>query len=626
MSSDPHNTADWDRMQDLFREARSLPPDERTRFLAEQCADDPGALKRLREMFAAHDEETWDLKRTEMLSAPVVEAEPAHIGDTIGPYEVRSVLGRGGFAVVYLADQTRPIRRQVALKIIKVGMDTREVLARFEAERQTLALMSHPNVATVYDAGVMESGRPYFAMEYVDGLPITKRSQLDGLDLTRRLQLFTQVCAAVQHAHQKGVIHRDLKPSNILVADKDGRHLVKVIDFGIAKALGESQGDVTAQTQQGQIIGTLRYMSPEQIEGRAGDVDTRTDVYSLGVVLYEIVTHELPFGERGTAGTWADIRDAMSGEPVRPSDRLSRAHRAADLNGGPASTISAREVRRELDWIILRAIDRDRDRRYQSASELALDIERYLNDQPVLARPASVAYRFGKFAKRHRAFVIGAALLFLAMIAGTVTTAIQARRADTAQRRALREASVAGAVTVFLQETFTAGETDVRSALDAARPRIDEIGDIEVKTLVQAIVGRIYMNAGAHDDAVSQLSAAFRAARALYGQNDLRSLSIQYDLARTHLESGEDALAEPLLLHLTSGDAAGSLSADQVAGACAGLVRALTNLRRFDEAREALRAAKANPAFAACSEAARASIRDAEMRLLRETADDDSSR
>jgi len=615
MSTKPDHELDWAAVQSVFREALHLPPGERTAFVAERFPGDPEAQQRLADMFASHEEDTWDIRNSDLLPPPAAEVEPATVGQQIGPYTLREVLGSGGFAVVYRAEQTRPIHRDVALKIIKVGMDTRELLSRFDTERKTLALMNHPNVAHVYDAGMMESGRPYLAMEYVDGVPLTAMCKEQSLNLDARLGLFLQVCAAVQHAHQKGVIHRDLKPSNILVAQgDDGTPLVKVIDFGIAKALSGGHDDVTAQTMHGQIIGTLRYMSPEQLEGRTADIDTRTDVYSLGVVLYEVVTHELPYGGHTTASRLDEFRSLVEGtDPMRPSDRLSRASRAAQAGDDSPSPVPARSVRRELDWIILRALERDRDRRYQSVADLARDIERYLRDEPVAARPASAAYRFGKFARRHRAVVIGGSLIILALISGTIATAIQARRADAAHEQAVREATVAGAVTVFLRETFSsADETEILSAIDAARPRIDAIADFEVRALVRSIVGRIYMSGGAYADAEEQLNAALTAARSLYGRTDLRYLAIEYDLARTHVALGQPDLAEPYLLHITSASQSVQMPPDQVIDAFVNLIDCLAALGRFDEGVAAAASAKSHPASSACSPEATAALRDAE--------------
>jgi len=338
----------------------------------------------------------------------------------IGRYKILQTIGEGGMGLVYLAEQEQPFRRRVALKVIKIGMDTRAVVARFEAERQALALMNHPCIAEVFDAGTGDDGRPYFAMEYVAGIPITEYCDKHCLSTRGRLELFVHVCGAIQHAHQKGVIHRDIKPSNVLVGVQDGKPVPKVIDFGVAKATHQGLTEKTVFTQQGLLIGTPAYMSPEQAERGGLDVDTTTDIYSLGVLLYELLIGALPFDPAvlRSAG-YAEIqRIIREEEPLRPSARLS-------CLGGMASAVAkqrstelsalARELTGDLDWITLKAMDKDRTRRYASASELAADVGRHLNKDPVLARPASVLYRAQKFVGKHRAAVMAAAVVILAL-------------------------------------------------------------------------------------------------------------------------------------------------------------------------------------------------------------------
>ncbi|MEQ1894333.1 MAG: serine/threonine-protein kinase [Planctomycetota bacterium] len=343
--------------------------------------------------------------------------------DEIGPYRVLEVLGQGGVGTVFLVQQREPIRRKAALKLIKLGMDTREVLVRFAQERQMLATMSHPNIAKVFDAGQTETGRPYFVMEYVPGEPITDYCDHHRLNLSDRLRLFVTVCRAIQHAHQKGILHRDVKPSNVIVAEQDGLHVPMVIDFGLAKVLRTEPASANLLTRQGQFLGTPRYMSPEQIELPSEEVDTRSDVYSLGVVLFELIVGEPPYERHITDGGIAKLLSSIKHEDsTRPSTRLSaltrdgkeiaesrRTDRAALLN----------QVRGDLDWIVVKALERDRERRYASAAELAADIERYLNREPIAARPPTAAYRVERFVRRNPLAVIAMLAVALALVLGS---------------------------------------------------------------------------------------------------------------------------------------------------------------------------------------------------------------
>ena len=382
------------------------------------------------------------------------DAMPERPGATIGPYRLIDVLGQGGFGTVFLAEQAEPIRREVALKIIKLGMDTREVIARFDAERQALAMMDHPGIARVFDAGATASGRPYFVMELVRGVPITRYCDEHDLTMPERLSLFNQVCAAVQHAHQKGIIHRDIKPNNVLVAEHDGSPHPKVIDFGIAKATDQAKGDRTALTGFGSLIGTPSYMSPEQAGLGGLDVDTRSDVYSLGVLLYQMLTGSVPFDTTTLRGAlWVELaRIIREQEPLRPSARVSSLSSDAPTTPGPRfreATRRGANLRGDLDWIVMKALEKDRGRRYQTPRELAADLERFLRSEPVTAGPPSTSYRVKKFVRRHRVSVAAAAAACVVLVAFAIAMAIQARRLAVERDRVRHEREVSDRVADF---------------------------------------------------------------------------------------------------------------------------------------------------------------------------------
>jgi serine/threonine protein kinase/Tfp pilus assembly protein PilF len=420
---------------------------ERQAYLDAQCGSDAALRHEIGELLQHHQGlgsflEAAARGPTATVDEPLTERP----GTTIGPYKLLEQIGEGGFGVVFLAEQTQPVRRKVALKVLKPGMDTRQVVARFEAERQALALMDHPNIARVLDGGQTSSGRPYFVMDLVKGLPLTDYCDQAQLTLRERLELFVHLCQAVQHAHQKGIIHRDLKPSNVLVTVHDTTPVVKVIDFGIAKALGQSLTDKTLFTGFAQMVGTPLYMSPEQAALSNADVDTRSDIYSLGVVLYELLTGTTPFDkERLKEVSYDELRRIIrEEEPHRPSTRISTL-------GQAATTVSAKRgsepkrlsqlCRGELDWIVMKALEKDRNRRYESASALAADVQRYLADEPVEACPPSVGYLLGKFTRRHkRALAVGAVVgLTLLVAVGAVASAVGWAQRDRAARQASAE-------------------------------------------------------------------------------------------------------------------------------------------------------------------------------------------
>jgi serine/threonine protein kinase len=341
----------------------------------------------------------------------------------IGPYRVLEVLGQGGVGNVYLVQQHEPFRRKAALKLIKLGMDTREVLVRFAQERQMLASMNHPNIAKVFDAGQTETGRPYFVMEYVPGEPITDYCDRHRLNVLERLELFVTVCRAIQHAHQRGILHRDVKPSNLLVANQDGHHVPMVIDFGLAKILRTEPASANLLTREGQFLGTPRYMSPEQIELPSDEIDTRADVYSLGVVLFELIVGEPPYERQLTDGGLPKLlRSIREEESTRPSTRLTRHKKdGAEIAAKRRTDRSAllAQVRGDLDWVVVKALERDRDRRYQSAAELGNDVERYLRHEPITARPPSASYRTERFVRRNPLAVGGFLAAVLALVLGS---------------------------------------------------------------------------------------------------------------------------------------------------------------------------------------------------------------
>jgi eukaryotic-like serine/threonine-protein kinase len=367
--------------------------------------------------------------------------------DRIGPYKILQLLGEGGMGEVYLAEQTEPVRRRVALKIIKLGMDTKEIVARFASERQALAVMDHPHIARVYDAGVSDEGRPYFVMELVTGVPLTEYCDTHKLPTQNRLRLFIRVCEAILHAHQKGIVHRDLKPSNILITVQEEKPIPKIIDFGIAKAMGQSLTENTFVTAIGLPIGTPAYMSPEQAEMSGLDVDTRADIYTLGVILYELLSGTLPFDQSNLAADYAAFQKRMrETDPPVPSARMSilgeKLPTVAELRQTSPASLK-RELEGDLDWIIMKAMEKDRTRRYETVNALIKDVERYLNFEPVSARAPTIGYRAGKFVRRYRGWVAAAALAVTGLGVGLGTATYEWRRAEAARARALQNLNLA---------------------------------------------------------------------------------------------------------------------------------------------------------------------------------------
>jgi serine/threonine protein kinase len=449
---------DHDRVMNILAEAMELPEPRRVAFLDSTCCGEQALRREIDDLLecAPHAANAFELAGQRILPL-----DP----DRIGPYEIISPIGEGGMAVVYKAQQHEPVRRTVAVKLIKLGMDTRQFVARFESERQALAMMEHPNIAKVHDAGATDTGRPYFAMEYVAGESIIDYCDSHRLTLRRRLELFIEVCGAIEHAHRRGIIHRDIKDSNVLVTEIDGRAVPKVIDFGVAKAISQRLTDRTMFTEQGQLIGTPGCMSPEQIERGERDIDTRTDVYSLGVLLYELIGGVEPVDlDAWTSGGYEQIlRIIRETEPPRPSTRLGA------LSGDAAAAVAqcraavlptlVRELRNELEWIPLKAMRKDREQRYRSAAEMADDIRNYLGGQPLIAGPESARYKLRKFLKRHKLGVAAFAAMLLLLIAGIIATSWQAVRAKRAEARALAERDNSQATLEFLTERVLSGAT-----------------------------------------------------------------------------------------------------------------------------------------------------------------------
>ena len=555
--------ARWRRMWELFHGAAELPVGERDAWLAAAC-DDAELCHEVAELLAAESAADGVLSRpptypTSIDSAGVLSDRL--VGERVGPYRILSEIGEGGMGVVYRAEQEAPVRRTVALKLIKLGMDTREVVARFEAERQALALMDHPGIATVFDAGATAEGRPYFVMEHVEGLAIDRWCDEHRLDLRQRVELVMAVCRAVQHAHQKGIIHRDLKPSNVLVLEREGRPQPKVIDFGIAKAIETRSTGRTVYTELGRRVGTPEYMSPEQA-GDGVDVDTRSDVYSLGVLLYELLVGALPFDGAAPRAAAPDEHRRLVDEPDPPPPSVRFAslapERAAEVARmrGTTAPVLARDLRGDLDRVIGKAMARDRALRYDAASQLAADLGRYLADQPVVAAPPTRSYRLAKFLRRHRAGVAMSTAAGALLVTFAVVSSVQARRIAAALERAETQRLRAEAVSGFLVDLFAVsdpelgrgGEVSAREILDRGAARIPREleGQPQTRAALMDVMGRVYQNLGLYEQALRLQRQALAARRRLPGA--AADLAATLDaLGLTRSRQGDSAEARRLL-------------------------------------------------------------------------------
>lgn len=475
----------------------------------------------------------------------------------IGPYRVLQVLGQGGMGIVYEAEETGPVRRRVAIKVVRAGLSSQQVIARFDVERQALAVMNHPGIAKVLQAGETETGEPYFTMELVRGLPITAYADSHRLSVPDRLLLFIEVCRAVQHAHQKGVIHRDLKPSNVLVTEQDGRPQPKVIDFGIAKATGRELSEQIAVTMAGVAVGTAAYMSPEQASAPATDIDTRADVYSLGVMLYELLVGGLPV-DPAVMGPHAFLVNLTSGlfNPPAPSARLVSTPTDGTVTHFRQTDLARlkRQMRGDLDWIVMKAINLDRTQRYDSANSLADDLQRHLAHQPVVARPPSARYRLAKFVRRHRVGVAASAVVALAVLGGAILSTVGFVTARRAQRVAAQEAEAARQVTAFLTEIFSVSDPgrsrgDTLTARELLARGADSVqrklaGQPAVQSRLMQTLGTVHLQLGMSDQARALFQQAVQIREMTYSPNDTlvaESLNGLGDAARA---KGDFALAD----------------------------------------------------------------------------------
>ncbi len=567
---------------ELFSIASEIKSDaEREAYLIQACGDNRKLRDRLMRLLSYSSTMDNFLEVPPLLSGLQDSSNFAFesIGDKIGPYKLLQKIGEGGMGSVFMADQAEPVKRKVAIKVIKPGMDSVQVLSRFETERQALVMMDHPNIARALDVGTTERGRPYFVMELVKGIPITRYCDEHRLDTDKRLALFVPVCYAVQHAHVKGIIHRDIKPSNVLVADYDNQAVPKVIDFGIAKAIDQQLSQQTLFTQLGQVVGTLEYMSPEQSKVNQLDVDTRSDVYSLGVLLYELLTGSTPIqSDRLRHAAWDELTKMIrEEEPPVPSMRISKSETIKDIAASRQTEPGklSRAVKGELDWIVMRALHKDRARRYQTPNELALDLQRYLNNDPVTACPPSTFYQLSKFARRHRYAMISGILVVCSLALGLVGTVWQARKANRAARiaeeqrdvargeserarqaeraasqaaeQSRREAEISQAIGKFVNQDLLAfADPDIepdrniqlRTLLDRAAKSVSDLQNVPpVEAALRHTLANAYLNLGEYNESNSHAVRALELRRATYGESDPDTLESLLLLGEIQLRS-----------------------------------------------------------------------------------------
>lgn len=553
----------WDRLHDLFERATALPPAERPGFLDAECGDDDALRRQLVEMLR-HDAVSSGGVDTRILDA--VDASTPRMIPRIPGYRLGERIGHGGMGEVWEAEQLEPVRRRVAIKVIRAGLDSDALMDRFERERQALALMAHSSISRVHEVGRTEDGRPYFSMEFIDGPPITTWCDQEGVGLRARLELFARVCAAVDHAHRKTVLHRDLKPSNILVATEDGEPVPKVIDFGVAKALGDSSDLATLHTEAGLLVGTPEYMSPEQARGEASD--TRSDVYSLGMVLYELLAGALPYDpqELRSGGVETMLRRLREDELPRPSHRASsRGHTSDEVARARGVGVHGlrNQLSGDLDWIVMKALEKDPDRRYPTPAALADDIAHFLAFEPVEARPPSVGYRFSRFVRRNRVGVGVTALVALFLVGLAVTTSLQARRIAAERDRANHEAETATAHARFMEELFRnvdpdrmrGEEVSALDLLDAGTAQIEaELGDQpELQSRLLYSVGKVYNVLGDYETARRLVEEALRLSEETLGPHHRQTASSASTLANIHNRQGNYARADTLHLRAIAG-------------------------------------------------------------------------
>ena len=586
----------------VFDEAVEITsPNERRDYLDRACADAPFLRLQVEALLAAYAEAGSFLESPPSPPRDTMDLRPAaeRPGTMIGPYKLLQQVGEGGMGVVWMAEQTQPVQRKVALKVIKPGMDSKQVIARFEAERQALAVMDHINIARVCDGGTTAAGLPYFVMELVDGVPITKYCDDNQLTPRERLELFVPVCQAIQHAHQKGIIHRDIKPSNVMVTRYDGRPVPKVIDFGVAKATEQKLSERTLFTQSGSLVGTLEYMSPEQAEASAPGVDTRSDIFSLGVLLYELLTGSTPLThQRMKAAAHAEIlRLIKEEEPPKPSTRLSDSSEELASISANRQTEPARLtklMRGDLDWILMKCLEKDRTRRYATANGLAADIQRHLNDETVTAGAPTAGYKFRKFVKRNRARVIAAGIVAGALVLGVMGTtagliwALQEKdrataestkatlaaaaeaaakvRAQQNEQNAIAEAKRAATISEFVTTALRAGDAampghvgdtagagqdmTILAAMEHAIQDIDSgrfDDDPETEARLRATIGMILKNNGRWAEAEPLLRGAMETLRRVLGEEHPATLGSINNFGNLLQSQGKLAEAEPYL-------------------------------------------------------------------------------